>query len=136
MGQWYLYQNLAYASLSTETLLLSLYSLLVDRGWFNVNRMRTIYEFLPGALQSIVRTPYHALGFGDRKTEEEIEERFVEEFFQNRAEYESYREEFQSHDIADVHRAAMDRYRRMTGDSGISGVGLEIGSRYYALVRK
>jgi predicted O-methyltransferase YrrM len=97
---------------------------------------RALYDRLPTPVRRPLRGVYYALGMGERNSPEAIEAAFVDAFFTDRAEYETLRSEFESRWGESGYEDAATKYRQLTGrDTGIGGIGVENGTRLYALVR-
>lgn len=104
--------------------------------------LRAVFDRLPEGWKQPAKGMYRAVsGAGARRRRDEARSRsaeadFVRRFFASRAEYDGFVDEFRAGPVARVLEGALEEYRRMTGRSRLGDVGLEVGSRYYALVRK
>lgn len=94
-----------------------------------------VYQRLPGAVQPIARRIYHRV-HPFRPSLGEIENAFVDTFFDSWAEYRRYAREFRETEATRLLADAQAEHRRMTDVGRFGSVGPETGERYYALVRK
>lgn len=95
---------------------------------------RTFYDRLPQPVKPLAKRGYFILS--DTKTDQELHSEFVSDFFSSKSEYNDYISEFNQGSAAQLRREGLEEYQKLTGQSGLAGVGLDIAQEYYAVVRK
>lgn len=102
-----------------------------------ISSMEDLYSSLPEELQPIAQKWYYRLNprlsWRFRKKHDRVDEAFVDRFFDDLAEYESYREEFLGGEIVDI---CMDAEEAVPNEYSIYDAHRKDCVRYYALIRK
>lgn len=101
--------------------------------------LRSLYECLPKSIQPLVAKQYHALNRTDayrrihptKQTQEQVDQSFVEAFFDDRREFETYATELSNGKTGHLRRQALEEYTSYSND-----IGSNAAVKYYALIRK
>lgn len=111
---------------------------LLERGYASTSAtVRAVYENLPDPVRPLVERGFYTLhpahSWAKKQLPEERTEAFVAEFFDDRAEYERYRDEFFDGRIVDVCQEAL---AAVDGDQRVYDAHKGECAKLYALVRK
>jgi hypothetical protein len=93
-----------------------------------------IYNSLPEPVGSFAKHTYQRIT--QEKTDKAYHSEFVNHFFESEQEYHNYVTEFEQGPVVELRNEALEDYQKMTGKTGLSGIGLEGATDYYAVTRK
>lgn len=102
----------------------------------DMNIGSTIYERLPESVKPLAERGYYRIADRSAYRDLVLHSEFVDDLFHSRDEYERYVAEFEQGPASDLRSEALREYERLTGESGLADIGLNVARDYYAVTRK
>lgn len=95
-----------------------------------------VYDRLPSLIKPVAKQTYQNIAEYNQIPDDELHSTFVNEVFDSNQEYKKYMTEFNQGSAVSLRNKALEEYQRMTGETNMYGVSLDVSRDYYAVTRK